>query len=223
MSRHSTKFVLKEDKFNLKAIIYFFILVDLSLVPFGVWEALWYLAIYQATIIVSLMVGLRGQGRYKQAMGELQSVARNDNLTVDEREHILVQGIHHYCLELGFFYDERNKKYGLFKKKTEENGNSKLSLEIKNKNKKTKILRREKRMRIDEIVWKQVGYMIVGVWGFLGVALLELLMNVWVLSPLWIVTIEGIYYVINAFILFYVHYIFKLDPIVPPLKTLDIA
>ena len=118
-SKHSTKFVLKEDKFNLKTIIYFFILIDLSLIPFGVWEALFYITIYQATIIVSLMEGLRGQARNKQAMGELRSIARDKSLSIEEREHMLVMGVQHYFLELGFIYDDRLKKYGLnyFKKK----------------------------------------------------------------------------------------------------------
>jgi len=116
MSKHSLRFVIKEDKFNIRTIIYFFILIDLSLLPFGIWDLLWSVALYQASIIVSLMVGLRGQGRYKKAMSELQSIARNNSLTGDERAHMLVQGIHHYCLELGFFYEERNKEYGLFKK-----------------------------------------------------------------------------------------------------------
>lgn len=121
MSKHSVKFVLKEDKFNLKTIIYFFILIDLYLLPFGLITIVFWLAIYQTSIVLSLMVGMRGQGRYKQAMGELQSIARDKSLTVDEREHMLVQGVHHYCLELGTIYLERNKSYGihLTKKKRE--------------------------------------------------------------------------------------------------------
>ena len=43
MSKHSLKFVIKEDKFNIKTIIYLFILIDLFLIPFGLWIILWYL------------------------------------------------------------------------------------------------------------------------------------------------------------------------------------
>ena len=177
--------------------------------PFGVWEALWYLSIYQATIIVSLMVGLRGQGRYKQAMGELQSIARDKSLTVDEREHMLVQGVHHYCLELGTLYLERNEDYGIsFKKKIKNNGFDNI---VKtNKNKEVK-----KIMKIDEVVWKQIGYMVVGIWGFLGIGLFDILLNFLVLSPLWLVTITGIWYVLDAFILFYIHYVFNIEPKIP--------
>ena len=210
MSKHSVKFVLKEDKFNLKTIIYFFTLIDLSLIPFGVYQALWYLLIYQATIIVSLMVGLRGQGKYKQAMGELQSISRDKSLTVDEREHMLVQGIHHYCMELGTIYLERNKTYGinLFNKK------------LKNNNlvtKKTKKMEVKRKLKIDEIVWKQIGYTIVGVWGFLGVALLDLLLSLSFVSPLWLITITGIWYCVDALILFYIHYVFNIEPIETPI------
>ena len=203
MSKHSTKFVLKEDKFNLKTIIYFFILIDLSLIPFGVWEALFYITIYQATIIVSLMVGLKGQGRYKQAMGELQSIARDRSLTVDQREHMLVQGVHHYCLELGTIYLERNKK------------------QFKNVTKKTKNKEVKKRMIWDEVVWKQFGYMLVGVWGFLGVALFEMLISFWVLTPFWVFTITGIWYCVDVFIFFYIHYAFNIEPITTT-GTIDI-
>lgn len=68
-------------------------------------------------------------------------------------------------------------------------------------------------MRVDEVVWKQIGYMIVGIWGFLGLALLDLLINLWVMSILWIATIEGIYYAIDIFILFYIHYVFNIEPV----------
>lgn len=212
MSKHSTKFVLKEDKFNLKTIIYFFILIDLFLVPFGTWEILWYLSIYQATIVVSLMVGLKGQGRYKQAMGELQSIARDKSLTIDEREHMLVMGVHHHCLELGTIAIERNKKYGLnfFKKKTQN-----LNIKEGQVTKKTKNLEVKKRMSkliIDEIVWKQLGYMVVGIWGFLGVGLFDLLINFLVLSMLWVWVFTGIWYCIDVFIFFYIHYAFNIEP-----------
>lgn len=118
MSKHSLKFVIKEDKFNIKTIIYLFILIDLFLIPFGLWIILWYLLLYEASIIISLLVGLRGMGKYKQAMGELQSIARDRSLTTDQREHMLVQGVHHYCLELGTIYLERLDD---FKKKQKKN------------------------------------------------------------------------------------------------------
>ena len=214
-SKHSTKFVLKEDKFNLKTIIYFFILIDLSLIPFGVWEALFYITIYQATIIVSLMVGLRGQARYKQAMGELRSIARDKSLSIEAREHMLVMGVQHYFLELGFIYDDRLKKYGLnyFKKKN--------NLPTKEVTKKTKNKEVKKRMIWDEVVWKQFGYMLVGVWGFLGVALFEMLISFWVLTPFWVFTITGIWYCVDVFIFFYIHYAFNIEPITTT-GTIDI-
>lgn len=205
--------MLKEDRFNLKTIIYFFLLIDLFLVPFGLWSVLWYLAIYQATIVVSLMVGLKGQGRYKQAMGELQSIARDKSLTIDEREHMLVQGIHHYCLELGTIYLERNKKYGLLFRKI-RNLEKEEKVTKKTKNKEVK-----KRMIWDEIVWKQFGYMIVGIWGFLGIGLFDVLINFLVLSMLWVWVITGIWYCLDVFIFFYIHYVFNIEPVGKPITT----
>ena len=65
----------------------------------------------------------------------------------------------------------------------------------------------------DETVNKQVGYLIVGIWGFLGLALLDMLINLWGISPLWIFAITGIYYCIDGFVLFYVHYVFNIEPV----------
>jgi hypothetical protein len=151
------------------------------------------------------MVGLRGQGKYKAMMLSLQTIARNRDLSIDEREKRLVNGIHHHCLELGYIYEERNEKYGLFKKKIMNSE----KVPKKTKNKEVK-----KRMIWDDIVWKQFGYMIVGVWGFVGILLLDLLINLWDFSPLSIITIEGIWYVVDAFIFFYIHYVFKIEPVV---------
>ena len=150
------------------------------------------------------MVGLKGQGRYKQAMGELQSIARDKSLSVDEREHMLVMQIHHNCMELGYIALERNKKYGLnyFTKKS-----NKKEVTKKTKNKEVK-----KRMIWDEVVWKQFGYMLVGVWGFLGVALFEMLISFWVLTAFWVFAITGIWYCVDVFIFFYIHYVFNIEP-----------
>jgi len=155
------------------------------------------------------MVGLRGQGRYKQAMGELQSISRDKTLSVDQREHMLVQGIHHYCLELGTIYLERNKTYGinLFNKKPKNNN----LVTKKTKNKEVK-----KRMIWDEIVWKQFGYMLVGIWGFLGVGLFDILINFLVVSMLWVWVLTGIWYCLDVFIFFYIHYVFNIEPIIEP-------
>ena len=206
MSNLGLKAAFKEDKFNLKTIAVLFILVDLSIVTIfiglNIMVQFLYLLLYQASLIFALMVGLRGQGKYKAMMLSLQSIARNRDLSIDEREKRLVNGIHHHCLELGYIYEERNKKYGLFKS---------------NKNKvpkKTKNIGGKKRMIIDDIVRKQLGYLIVGVWGFVGILLLDLLINLYDFSPLSIITIEGIWYCIDGFIFFYIHYVFKIEPVV---------
>ena len=215
MSNLSLKAAFREDKFNLKTIGVLFILVDLSIVSIfiglNIMVQFLYLLLYQVSLIFALMVGLRGQGKYKAMMLSLQSIARNRDLSIDEREKRLVNGIHHHCLELGYIYEERNEEYGLFKS-NKKSITGKASIVANPDTKKTKNLGGEKRMIWDDIVWKQFGYLIVGVWGFVGILLLDLLINLWDFSPLSIITIEGIWYCLDGFIFFYIHYIFKIEP-----------
>ena len=218
MSNLSLKATFREDKFNLKTIGILFILVDLSILPIfialDVMIQFLYVLLYQASLIFGLMIGLRGQGKYKVMMLSLQSIARNRELSIDEREKRLVNGIHHHCLELGYIYEERNEEYGLFKS-------------TKNKvPKKTKNFKEEKNMSETEtkiliwdlICWKQFGYMIVGIWGLFGFVLwlfLDTLAFHWAL----IIFLAGAWEFIDVFILFYIHYAFKIEPEVVTLDT----
>ena len=61
---------------------------------------------------------------------------------------------------------------------------------------------------MDIIVKKQLGYLIAGIWGAWGFAILALLLNI-ATSTLWIITIEGTWYAIDAFIVFFIHYYFN--------------
>ncbi len=62
---------------------------------------------------------------------------------------------------------------------------------------------------MDEVVWKQIGYTLVGILGFLGTGIVEWI-NALGISPFWIVSLVGCWYILDAFLLFYIHYIFKL-------------
>lgn len=119
MSNLSLKAAFKEDKFNLKTITVIFILINLFILPviveYHLWNHFFYLILYEISILTSMMFGLRGQGKYKNMMISLQSVARNREMGVDERESRLVSMIHNACLELGYIYQERNEED--FKKK----------------------------------------------------------------------------------------------------------
>ena len=217
MSNLTIKAAAKVQQFNIKSFVIIFALLDLFLLPVvldnpAIVKDFFYFIVYQVTIILGLFVGLRGQGRYKAMMIELRSVASNRDFDPDERDAILVPLIHHACLELGISAEKRNEEYGLFKSK--KNTRSRVQFPAGEKvPKKTKNKEVKKRMIWDEVVWKQFGYMIVGVWGFVGVLLLDLLINLWDFSLLSIITIEGIWYVVDAFIFFYIHYIFKIEPI----------
>ena len=186
MSKHSLKFVIKEDKFNLKTIIYLFILIDLFLIPFGLWIALWYLIIYQASIIIGLMIGLRGMNKYKLAMGELQSIARDKSLSVDQREHMLVQGVHHWCLELGTIYMERLED---FKKKQK-----KLMEVIK---------------KMDDKILEAIGLWLVSILAIFTPVLGEWLYLMGV-SGFWILFILAVWDLTDALLLIIIIFYFKL-------------
>ena len=207
MSNLGLKAAFKEDKFNLKTIAVLFVLVDLSIVPIfiglNIMVQFLYLLLYQVSLIFALMVGLRGQGKYKAMMLSLQTIARNRDLSIDEREKRLVNGIHHHCLELGYIYEERNEKYGLFKS-------------TKNKvPKKTKNLGGERKVSlliIDEVVWKQIGYALVSLWELFGPVIALFLAELkfhWMI----ILFLAGAWEIFGAFVLFYIHYIFKLETV----------
>lgn len=210
MSKTSIKVALMEDRFNLRTISIILLLLDIFLLPvfieLNILKELLYLLLYEASIIIGLMWGLRQQFKYKAMMYDLRSIASNKDLSVDEREHQLVMGVHHYFLELGHIYEERNRKYGLFgyKSQSTKNGSStKKNEKIKVKNKMVEII------WIDETVWKQIGYTIAGIWLFVGAAILDLLLLFgW--RMLWVVMIVGIWYILDGFFVFYIHYIFKL-------------
>lgn len=63
----------------------------------------------------------------------------------------------------------------------------------------------------DWVVWKQFGYMIIGIWElfFPVVALFLEGLN---FHPILIIFFTGTWVVIGIFVWFYLHYIFKLDP-----------
>jgi len=208
MSNLSIKAAFREDKFNLKMIMMLFIMLDFFLYPIfndlNITNQFFYLVLFEVSLLLSLMYGLRGQGRYKQMMVQLQSIALNTDMTMEEREARLVGLIHHACLELGHIYEERNIKYRLFTKKNEK-------FKIDKKVKGGKI------MKIDEIVWKQIGYSIVGIWGVAGILILDILYTL-NLRPLWITAILGVWYILDAFIGFYIHYIFKLEALKTEIK-----
>ncbi len=130
MSNLSLRGAFKEDKFNLKTIVVMMILLDIFLFPYISLKTMLFLLLYEVTILISLLYGLRGQGKYKAMMINLQSIARNKDMDINERDSRLVSMIHHACLELGYIYEERNEEYGFdFKKKT--NNNRQLSKKIR--------------------------------------------------------------------------------------------
>ena len=210
------KAAVKDPKYNLKMICGLFLLLDLFLLPIviegNLWTMLFYFIIYQVSLLVALIYGLRGQGKYREWMLELGMIARNLGLDRDERDTRLISLINHACLELGFIAEQRNKEYGI------DNFTKKIFTK-KTKKKKLKVKKKMEIVWIDEIVWKQIGYALVGIWGFLGIGILE-----WIhalgFSAFWIIALVGMWYVIDALVAFWLHYVFKLPQIeAQPLGT----
>lgn len=85
---------------------------------------------YEVSLIIGYLIGIRGQGKFRQVMFGLSTIARNKKLTPDEREHQLVMGVHHSMLELGYIYEERNKSYGFKFAKNIKNNNKKKVIKI---------------------------------------------------------------------------------------------
>jgi len=203
------KAAVKDPKYNLKMICGLFLLLDLFLLPIviegNLWTMLFYFIIYQVSLLVALIYGLRGQGKYREWMLELGMIARNLGLDRDERDTRLISLINHACLELGFIAEQRNKEYGI-------NNFNKKQVTKKTKKNNLKVKKKMEIVWLDEVVWKQIGYALVGIWGFLGVGILE-----WIhalgISVFWIITLIGTWYVCDALVLFYIHYVFKLPQI----------
>ena len=136
---------------------------------------------------------MRGQVRYKELVYDLIAIRQDPQYNDKEelRGFKLARHIDHACIEWDLWYQEQQNK------------------SIKNKPKK-EVKKKMGKLIIDEIVWKQLGYMLVGLWGLFGLVLaylLDIFLFHWVL----IIFITGAWEIIDIFVLFYLHYIFKLD------------
>lgn len=214
MSKHSLKFVFSEERFNLKSICYIFILIDFFLIPYAffqpiLWIILIFIIIEELGMIIGFMLGIRGQGRYRVAMLELRSIARDRKLSTDDREHLLVQGIHHYCLELGTIALERNKSYGLnfFRRKNNSNRQIKVHSNEKIK-KKLKIMEVKRKLILDETIKREIGIFLLVIWGAFGLVFLEGLVLLG-LSVGWITCLTVIWYGADVLVAFIIYHFFK--------------
>ncbi|BDI54975.1 MAG: hypothetical protein QIT40_gp17 [Lokiarchaeia virus VerdaV4] len=176
MSKHSLRYTFNEDKFNLKTIIYLFILIDFFLafvVPFIIVISL---IGYEASMIIGLMIGLKGQNKFKVFMFELRGLVDDPKYNKDEdlRGHLLKQKVYHACLEWGIWFEKRLEEYGLdFKKK------------LKNL---MEVIR-----RMDDFMLKEIMRIVAVLWLTLGLGLLDvlILLN---LRPLWLLAFMLAFY-----------------------------
>jgi len=181
MSKHSLRYTFNENKFNLKTIIYLFILIDFFLafvVPFIIVISL---IGYEASMIIGLMIGLKGQNKFKVFMFELRGLVDDPKYNKDEelRGHLLKQKVYHACLEWGMWFEKRLEEYGLdFKKKLKN-----LMEVIK---------------RMDDFMLKEIMRFIAGLWAGFGLIFLDILI-MFELRPLWITGLVFIFYIGDFF------------------------
>lgn len=198
MSKHSLKYNINQRKFSLKFIVYLFILIDVMLF-FSIPSAIYLQLLgWELFTFLGLLIGMRGQVRYKELVYDLIAIRQDPqyNDAEDLRGFRLARHIDHACIEWDLWYQEQQHKSN------------------KNNNKKIIINKEEKTMSIivwDEVVMKQFGYMIIGLWElfFPVVAFFLEGLNFHIV---WIVFITGAWMIFGLFVWFYLHYIFKLDP-----------
>jgi len=101
MSKQSLKYTFTEEKFNLKTIAYLFMLIDLFLYFIIPLITLISLIGYEISMLIGLMIGLRGQGKFKSFMFELRGLVDDPKYNQDEelRGHLLKQKVYHAYLE----------------------------------------------------------------------------------------------------------------------------
>ncbi len=149
----------------------------------------------QITLILGLLVGTRGTHRFKEFMLELRGIAFDPQYDKDEsiRGHLLKQQINYACLEYdAWFFAQSDEKQN----------------EITNK------LKGEPKTLMDEVVKKQIGYSLVGIWeSFLPVFVW--LLSIWGLHPVLNLFLSATWGILGAFVGFYIHYVFGIEKPTP--------
>ena len=167
--------ILGEKKFSLSTIIWLFILLDISIFFYVDFIVIFILIITEISWFIGLSLGLRGQGHAKIAMFKLLSIA--DDPKYDDHEelrgHKLKQQIRHDVLE----YDAWWMKKSIKKKTKNKRG---VTMALKEKT----II---EIMRAIALMWVSFGLGLTDILIYFG------------LSPLWIMAIVGVYYVIDLF------------------------
>lgn len=204
MSKHSLKYNFNQKRVSIKFIIYIFLIVDIPMIPL-LWEHgldhFAWMILAQGALVFGLLLGTRGEGRYKEFLYDLRATADDPKYNDKEemRGHILKQQVRHAVLEFDAWE---------FKPKN-------ISIKIKKikKNKKGGKIMTEKHPLLiwDAVVLKQFGYSLVLMLALFGFALgfvLDMFGLHWILVYL----IAGTWEIVDGFLFFYIHYIFKIEP-----------
>ena len=188
MSKHSFSYNINQRKYSLKYILYLFILFDIMLsyyIPFGV---LWVVIGWELAVSLGLLIGLRGNARYRDLVYDLMAIRMDPKYKNKEelRGHRLIRHIDRAMIEYDLYLERQNKIY------------------FKNK-KKTKNLRGENSKMKSEMI-KDLWYLLASIWAASGLMLID---GLWLLNlrPLWIIGIGFAFYAGDAlFWLYLYHY-----------------
>lgn len=196
MSKHSLSYTINEIKYNLKTIIYLFILIDIFLATLIPLSRLWIIIGYEVSILLGLMLGLRGQGRFKDVMYELKAIANDPRFDNNEalRGHSLKQQIRHACLEYNIWWEKQES--------------------LPPKHLKTKIKKKRKNLmevikRMDDRILEAIGLWLVSILAIFTLVLGEWLYLIGV-SGFWILFILAAWDLTDALLLIIIIFYFKL-------------
>ena len=205
MSKHSFSYNLNQGKYSLKFIIYLFLLLDVMLffsIPFEIFGNV---VSWEVLVFGGMLIGIRVQGRYKEMVYDMIALRQDPKYDRKEdlRGHRMIRLIDRMMIDYDLYLEKQNKKH----KKTIKKKNSFLGFLKNSKNKKKG---GRKIMLWDRIVQKQAGYALIAILGVLDLGLTYLLAIVgwhWIL----IFVIAGIWGILDGFLFFYIHYVFKIE------------
>ena len=183
MSKHSFTYNINQRKYSLKFIIYIFILFDILLSYYMPFPLLYIIIGWEVSVILGLLIGMRGQARYRELVYDLIAIRKDPRYNNKEelRGFKLARHIDHACIEYDLWYNENEER--------------KFKLKRKDK-KKTKKFGGKINMKEKTII--EILRAVAGIWLWLGFGLGDILIFLDI-RLFWVVAILGCYWVADLF------------------------
>lgn len=122
MSKHSFTYNINQRKYSLKFIIYIFILFDILLSYYVSFPILYIIIGWEVSVILGLLIGMRGQARYRELVYDLIAIRKDPRYNSKEelRGFKLARHIDHAMIEYDLWWQKseaRNIKSNIKNKK----------------------------------------------------------------------------------------------------------